>query len=262
MPLDIGGIKTIVWDFDGVFYDYTPVFYQACVDANSAAACDLIDGLTTEEATTLVLQSYTDHHDCFTGLLARATSCGIDSDQFCKDLQTGHHKNKFGLIMERCPELLAPNEELIEGFEMSRELGITHVVATHSCKREWTLPAIQQMGLAHVFSEERVLDYADFGFENKGVSARAVAQAMSIGNSQPHETMFIEDGLSNLHVAKADFPTMAAAFKTNKPLVPEGIDVIINSPLAVLHMLLDPRLPRNQTLFSFETGVPTPEPFS
>src|SRR3989339_1128619 len=118
--VDYSGIQKVIWDLDGVFWSYYAfpenVLYNICVEENAKTAMKVIPSLDYGRATELVLNSYRQHHDCFSGLIDEAGAKGISKEELIKGVFHEYHKRLYSRIKEECPSVFLPCMKTINAF--------------------------------------------------------------------------------------------------------------------------------------------------
>ncbi len=230
----LAGIKAIIWDFDGVFYDKgsIPNFYDICLEENVAAACEVMPGLSPEEAAQLSAESYAEFHDVVSGFMKVATRFDKTREEVRLGIHALYHQKVAKRVLQTFPHVSRFCSETVTQF---RSLQIQHALATHSCARNWAKPILQSQGVADHFAEEFLLGYEDFDWEPKGVSARAIDVLLHRLRLPASQVAFVEDDAKNMLPAKEKHPDLLTVLKTNSDEeLQHHVDMRVRNPLDFL----------------------------
>lgn len=230
-----------LWDFDGVKYDYSDAFYEACHTAKALAISTLFPDMGYAKALELSYISFLQLHDPFAAYIPFAEEHGETTESFREKIHVAYHVKKLDTLRKDMPEVLAPQHDNIAALK-KLDGTINHAIITHSSIDEWCNPASKSMGLFPFF--QHIFGYKEFGYENKAESPRAVTTALDALKARPEHSFFVEDTAANLVMAKAAYPELTTVLKLdyNAPPVDRvalsHIDVIIRKPFDLLNHLV------------------------
>ncbi len=233
----------VLWDFDGVLYSYhfndiEPAdLHHNFYSANGKGAQGLIPSLSDEDAYRLGGESFVKYHDTVTGFLPYAEETGLDINEFKKQLLAAQLKWSFKHISENIPQLIAPCEETNQLFADLDQF-IRHAMITHANAQYWAEPVSEHLGVHNYF--DHILGYDDFDFKSKGQSAYAVELAMQKLGATSEESIFIEDQIKHLEVAKESYPDLCTVLIEGETSIaqPEYVDIMVSRPKDFMKQLL------------------------
>lgn len=235
-------LKSVVWDFDGVFYSYDHLpdrgFYRLCDEASAAAANELF-GIEQEEATKMAKEGYAEYNDGLTIFAkhAQKESAGVDLEEVKLKFHRLLHAHLLKIVKHSYATILTRNHSTIDAFDQSTMRDIRHGIVTHGALNEWCIPVINNMGLLPYFQQQAILGYEDFGFNNKKLGTQGLELCMQRLNTlDPRNIAFVEDTLEHLKVAKNRFPALLTVW-VNPNLgtqkndnAPPYVDVVVSEP--------------------------------
>lgn len=236
-------IQAIIWDLDGVHYDFAIAsqsgisFYDMCVEAIAVTAVKSLgkDNLSNEEAEKLAEKSLKEYNDQITAFMPLVEEMEFNKRNFQTKMLHGFCDVLYGLVQENCPNLFKPDTETTTHF--TKTMGhIKHAILSHACSQRWAIPALQLMHRLDFFHPDHILGFEDFHFNAKGLSAKAVTQALEVINTSAAKTIFVEDTARNLTIAKQEHPELTTILICKEPPTEpmDGIDFYAPSTLEVL----------------------------
>ncbi|MCI5060086.1 MAG: hypothetical protein MRY79_03335, partial [Alphaproteobacteria bacterium] len=208
--VNLANRRAIIWDFDGVFYDFdqvpegAPSFYDLCDEANAVTMCRLLKGLDYEEARRLARSSFDTYNDPVTGLLPLAKEYGYSEEDFTRETYYGFNDMLSQLVEKHCPDLFKPCVQTIRAF-LGGAGYVRHGILTHSCRHRWAKPVLNMMRKTDFFDPDHVMGFEDFDFKPKGQGVEGLNELLGRLNARADQTIFVEDTLGHLQVAKAAY---------------------------------------------------------
>jgi putative hydrolase of the HAD superfamily len=174
------GCEFAMIDNDGVTYFYTEEFYESCKHAAARAGCELVPGLSFDEAYKLGCESYGES----------GSSSNVFVDRYGVSPKDAHE-----FFHRYCDDSIIPIDERLssgfDGFQMPRAL------LTHS-NRDWTYRVLNRLNLRRHFSDDQIYTFEDVGYRMKSDSAAPFLQVLHKEGYQPKESLIIEDSAANL----------------------------------------------------------------
>jgi phosphoglycolate phosphatase-like HAD superfamily hydrolase len=236
---DFSEIEKVVWDFDGVWWDYYDIpgedLNKAFNQEKAKIALEIFSGLGFDEAIQRAENSHRIYGDSFSGFKDLAEQNGMSHDELIHHLYTRYHINLFKRLRDEYPQIFIPCMETIAAFKRINGR-VNHTILTHSCADGLTRPFAKELGIAEFF--HRIMDYKSVGYTGKGAGPQAIS--MAIGRTDPSKVVFVEDTVKHLHIAKEAFPelkTVLVSRNTTVDVKPDGVDLVISSPKELLNMM-------------------------
>ena len=216
--MDLSHIRAKALDFDDVWYHETDLpgdeMYNLCDNAAAIAACELLPSLAYDHSLELAKQSYKIYRDGISAHVAyMVEQCGYDQEE-ARDLMFEHyHRHKFKAMDRDYSYIFDPCEDRIAQLEyLSQHVALGMV--THSSRDEWVSPFLERNGTKAFVRDDHIVDYKDYGYISKAEGADGITLLMQRMGVQPYETIFVDDHLPNLLVAKEEHPELTVALKT------------------------------------------------
>lgn len=213
---DVDGVHHGYEGIDDVFGFYAHVKYVTLQD-------DFPD-LSREDIRLIGLKSYQETGDGLIGFVNAAIQYGVikpeRADLFREGLFRGFHKQKFEIVQERGYDLLIPQPRTIQ---LMKDISahFTHGILTQGCFPNWVKPVLESRGMLSFFEIHACLDFHDVGYETKKLSTKPLQIALDALGARPEETIFIEDSIDNLVMAKALDPRILCVLISDEPLKPQ-----------------------------------------
>jgi len=236
-------IQAIIWDLDGVHYDFAVAtqagasFYDMCVEAISLTAVKTLgkNSLSYDNAESLAKESLQKYNDQVTAFIPLVDELQFDPREFQTKMLHGFCDVLYDLVQKNCPELFKPDPDTTAHF--TKTMGhIKHGILSHACSQRWAIPALQLMHRLDFFHPDHILGFEDFHFNSKGLTAKAITQALELINTSANKAIFVEDTPRNLTIAKQEHPELITILICKQPPEEptEGIDLYAPSTLEVL----------------------------
>lgn len=212
---DADGVHHGYEEIDDVFGFYAHVKYVTLQD-------DFPD-LSPEDIRRIGLKSYEETGDGLIGFVDTAIEHGIinpeNADLFREGLFRRFHKQKFEIVQERGYALLTPRPRTIQ---LMNDLSahFTHGILTQGCFPNWVKPVLEARGMIEFFERHACLDFHDVGYVTKKLSTKPLQMALDVLGARPEETIFIEDSIDNLVMAKELDPRILCVLITKEGLKP------------------------------------------
>ncbi len=254
----LANITTILWDFDSVFTQPDHRFFNLCDKSNPLAASRIIPNLDYKEAHRISAKAFKEHRDTLIGFMPFAEKHGIPKKKLQTDIFKEFHSILRKKIVKIYPELLAPQEDNIAKLKQLKEY-VTHCIVTHSCAEKWAIPNLKDMNeYQFIKKDNHVIGYDQYGFNNKRISPEGILLGMKRTGAQPRNTVFVEDTLDNLQMAKATCPEITTAWITNSNETHEGVDIKVKKRGEFLDYVLEAKLQPTFTLNKLIRKFPSP----
>lgn len=229
-PIDLAMIDTMIWDFDGVFYDEGAVskddLYVLCQQVIADIACSLIPNLDPQEAFDLAKESYEKHTSSFTAFLPKAQEAGLDTDHIRKIIFERSSRELLAITRQHYLTMLEHNPATNAAFHGLRG-HVRHMILSHSCATNWIRPVLRENLKydAHI-ADHDVFGMSDYDFNNKGDSHEPINFALTHAKAHPSRTAFTEDTPKNLVTAKKAHPGLITVLTGRKHVTPEQLAYI------------------------------------
>jgi phosphoglycolate phosphatase-like HAD superfamily hydrolase len=243
--IDLSGINAVVWDFDGVFYDYDAVFGNG---ASSSAPITFFDDaaeralreIIPEEGIEALARGPAKNEGTFhPELLARAAVHGMDEQTLKQRLHARFNQIAYAEVWKQGINIMHADSALTAGFQVLAGQ-VQHGILTHGSIQSWVKPLLARAKLFDFFNERAILDLGHFGFHSKRTSPAAVGMILERLGLAPAQVAFVEDSPANLAPAKQAFPDLLTVFKKSagdNGEMPAHADLAIRRPLDFLRML-------------------------
>lgn len=193
-------IKTIIWDLDNTLYKFTEEQVWAWHHAAVDNALRSITTLTREDALALADKGWKEH---------RNSSHFFEHDHGLCPRET--HVNVIRALDEK---LVTP---CIDTPSLLRSTRYKHVILTYAT-RDWALRVLGHTGLLEFFDDAHIFGAENYEFEDKAHSARGIRMALDTIGGNANDTLFVEDTLPNLVMAKKHTDIQTAYLHHNRPL--------------------------------------------
>ena len=200
-----------IHDFDGVHYDthlFDDVYgdiYAFYGQAKLKTARLLMPGLTwsDEEIIQRGKKSYFTHMDGLKVYIDFATASGITENalEFRRSFHKEYHQAAFANAMRTHSYVIAPDPALLSAMEELKPF-VRHGMVTMSCLQTWAAPFLQKMDMLRFFEDHALIGAEEVGFLNKKDSTQPLQIGMEKLGARPEQTIFIEDTIENLAMAK------------------------------------------------------------
>lgn len=239
--MDLSHIRAVIWDFDGVWYDYDAIpnsgFYDLCDYAAASAGCKLVPWLNHQDSLDAARESYKKYHDGISAHIPYLMQTGLSESAAKKIMFREYHSTLFNDFKATCPELLDVCHDTVAAL---RKLP-THIhqgILTHASAGHWVIPFLKASQNGQFFPLENIVDYEDFDFKPKGFGPEGISLAFNKMGVHPSHTIFVEDSVKNLQVAKQAYPSLTTVLKSNAPdSLQDGVDFVIRNPLDLYQKL-------------------------
>lgn len=234
------GIKAVIWDYDGVHYDYAafPPWYKFDHIRLSVVQRHLPQ-LQVPEILKIADEGYLTHGDVVQGFYDWARSNGHDAEAVRREIFKDYHRDLFNHVAENHPGHITPHQPTIEAFRRAAT-NVQHGLVTHSSLEHWALPLLKQQEMLEFFKPAAMFGMDDVGYDSKVRTCTGLERAMTALNVKPHEVLFAEDSMANIAFAHANLTGLRTAFiHHGKALLklPPHVTVQEHSPLTVMHAL-------------------------
>ena len=240
--IDLSSINAVIWDFDGVFFDFRKIpakkWSSISLDANAQAACTVLPGLKHNDAINLTLSSSIKNGDGFADFVPLAKKRGMSEAELIRKMNSEYHKILLKTVLTQFPETLDLAKGTVSAFN---KLGSNtrHIVLTHSCAQSWTEPVIKKIGLSQIFNKHSILDYEKFDFVHKGKSPRPVEKALKTLSCRANNAIFVEDNPKHLQIAKTAFSKITTVLiSSTYSTPPDQVDIVVKNPHELLQLLI------------------------
>jgi FMN phosphatase YigB (HAD superfamily) len=230
-------VKAIVWDYDGVYYDYaTFPPLKIFDDVRTIAARKILPVLSEEEARRIGEEGYELYGDAVHNYMLWAQANGHDAEDVRAKIFKGYHRDLFNHLVQAYPQNITRDAEAVEAFRRCAN-EVQHGLATHSCIEFWARPYLARQDFLQFFNEKALIGLDDVGYARKTESALAIIRALEPLNVPPHKAAFAEDTLDNLKYAHANLPGLTTIFiHYGKPLktLPPYVTMQAHDPKSVM----------------------------
>lgn len=175
-------IKTVLWDWDGIFIPHTNSFYKELHRAVASFIATtkgdnydqaLKDARQSQRATRSCFHVFQHRYDMDFEDIAKGTYPLVDLDRIVK-----------------------PDKQLKKNL---LHMNKTHAILTHA-DMDWTLSGVKHLGLEEVFPKQRILPLA--GTPQRKTMAETYRSALATLGFRANETGMVEDTQSHLEAAK------------------------------------------------------------
>jgi len=236
-------IRSVIWDFDGVFYDYhqlDPHIIKRSFDTCAAeAATKLLPKIDPTRAFNIASVGYKTHGGSYLGFEDIAVEHGYDREDFRRKIFEEFHIHTLKSFAQDYPHIMQSDTDLIQAFEKSAHL--RHGVATHSCRDRWLIPIMTEKKILPYFRPAALIGRLQVDMADKALEATAIISAMHALQTTPKENVFVEDTLRNLERARLDIgPDLTTAYvHYGRPLpdLPPYVDAQFETPAHLLRHL-------------------------
>lgn len=180
--------------------------------------------LSPEDIRAIGRKSYDETGDGLLGFTSLAKEWNLISaereDLFREGLFRSFHREKFQYAKENNMALLNPHTRTIKLLEQLRG-HVQHGILTQGCLMNWVRPVLESRGTWEFFTKHACLDLHDIGYETKKLSTRPIQMAIAALGATPAQTVFLEDSVDNLKMAKIFNPDILTVLITRKNPEPE-----------------------------------------
>lgn len=234
-------IENLVWDFDGVHWDYAqcPGTGALCNDIAASIALKVLPGLRYKEAIALSEKSYREHSNCIGEYTEWAKDRGLDHVAVRQEIYTRYHAALFNTLVTRHPQVFQPDQKRIHAFQANSK-HINHALGTHSCVTELARPMLNRLGLKPFFHDAALVDLSNVDFVAKSQGVDLVKLALLRLKAAPEKSGFVEDTLANLERAKEIDSRLTTIYINNgNPLkrLPSYVDIQAENPTSLMRSI-------------------------
>lgn len=240
MTQALQNVKAIVWDYDGVHYDYATFpplkFFD---DIRTRTALRILPVLGEELARRLGEEGYALYGDAVHGYILWARDNGHDVPVIREKIFNGYHSDLFNHVVRSFPDNITRDAETVHAFSRCTP-AVQHGLATHSSIEHWARPFLKRQDLLQFFNEKALIGLDDVNYARKTESTDALLRALAPLGVAPHQAAFAEDTLDNLRHAHANLPGLTTIFiHYGKPLetLPPFVTLQAHSPKTVMQAL-------------------------
>lgn len=224
----------IVHDLDGTHYPYSVfpdvVDFYGSVNAKVTSAIAEL-GLSYDIAKRMNRDSYTLYGDGFHLAIERGRTLGMDTQKLRTHLDIEYHKMLLIQVKELYPAVLQPDREEIELMEQIKG-SVAHGMVTQSHAGEFAIPVLTGRETISYFSEGKILGYADYDYESRATSDKALVMSAKLFNVKPKNMIYPDDSKNNFIRAKQFSEDILNAYiHHGNPLeeLPDYIDIQANT---------------------------------
>lgn len=246
--------KFVIHDFDGVHLEealFNAIYgniYRFYARAKIKAADILLPdhGMNYDQILIVGRQNYLETGDGFAFFRHIAESRGMDTQQVYEKAHKLCHALAYAQAMESHEDNIIPCPETINGFERMKGL-VSHALLTMSCVETWAKPLMERKRILGYFEEHALIGARECNFENKASSTYPLAVALQRLKARPEESIFCEDNLANMRMAKAldqRILTVYVSQTATKNDIPDFVDIHVVNITQFLGMLADKHEPR------------------
>lgn len=215
----MNNIRHVIWDLDGVLFPYDAPCVQAIIAGIANTIPTIQPSINTKQAFDIAKQSQEKYQNCFTSFV---TDHGFAFEPLVKTV--------FEQI--DISQMMQPNPEFIAALEQSPA---DHIILTRS-SMDWALRATTQLGLQHIFTENRIIACDNDPAMAKDKSVTPFQRAITQAGFQAHVTAMVEDTVKNLKYAKElGLHTVLIAPEPQKHGIHDFIDAVHATPTGFLN---------------------------
>ncbi len=178
----LAALEGVIWDLDNTLYRFNADFEQACHIAAARAAVKGGADLTHEAALEICYRSYEIHGHSYRMFI----------DEYRLD-KVQLHYDFHEFIDEK---LIRKSAELVQLFGKTH---LKHALVTHA-SGAWARRALEHIGLAAFFPDERIIPAEEINFERKDESRAPFEKALSLLELSPEKAAVVEDLAPNLRI--------------------------------------------------------------
>ncbi len=242
----------ILHDFDGPHCNHLLIDeYEAFFDQIKAeAAMHLFPDLCHEEAARMSRESSQIYHYGLEPFLGLAKKAGLDEEAFIALFHATYHQFTYKKISEEHPHLLEPCSKTLAAFRSLQGI-VRHGLLTQGCFKNWTGPALTHQKTLEFFDPNCLLDHMGLGRRTKAKSPEPIRIGMQRLGVKAHQTIFLEDSLRNLQIAKEAEPEILTVYIHQRaarlPKLPDYVDFQVRDVYTLLkrvhalHVLQKPK---------------------
>lgn len=183
--MDFSAIRGVIWDLDNTLYRFDAMFEEACNRAAAKTICDMVEGLTYEEAFAAAEESYNTHGYSGKALIARYNLA-------YSDYHFPYHETIDETILQK-------NDDMLRALAA---LDRPQVIVTNA-SRHWAEKVLAHLGMKQFFPDTHIISLEDSEFEAKAHSPRPFVMAQDILGCLPQNIVVVEDTVKNLSVPKS-----------------------------------------------------------
>lgn len=240
MTQALQSVKAIIWDYDGVHYDYkTFPPLKIFDDVRAIAAQRVIPAMSLDEARRIGNEGYELYGDVVHNYMLWAKANGHDATEIRHQIFKNYHRDLFNRVVHDHPENITRDAEAVEAFRRCAR-HVQHGLATHSSIDEWARPYLERQDLLQFFNERALIGLDNADYERKTESTTAILRALEPLQVSPRRAAFAEDTLNNLEFAHANMPGLTTIFiHYGKPLekLPSFVTLQAHDPKSVMQMV-------------------------
>lgn len=237
MTQALRNVKAIVWDYDGVHYDYG-IFppLEIFDDVRAIAAQRALPELSLEEARRIGEEGYKLYGDTVHNYVLWAKANGRDAEKIRHQIFKNYHRDLFNRIVKEHPQNITRDASTVDAFRRCARL-VQHGLATHSCIENWAKPHLTRQDLLQFFNPRALIGLDDGNYDRKDESTTLITRALDPLGIEPHFAAFAEDSMDNLEYAHANLPGLTTIFiHYGKPreTLPPFVTLQAHSPKTVM----------------------------
>lgn len=164
---NLRGLEAIVWDYDGVHYDYA-TFPPLSIfdDVRTRAALRILPSLSETEARLIGEEGYNRYGDAVHGYTLWAAANGLDVATIRESIFKGYHSDLFNHLVQDYPQHIIRDAEAVLAFQRTAS-HVQHGIATHSSIEHWAKPFLKRQDLLQFFNEAALIGLDDVGYARK-----------------------------------------------------------------------------------------------
>jgi FMN phosphatase YigB (HAD superfamily) len=178
-------IKTIIWDLDNTLYKFSEFHINEWHTGVSKYMSSLGVELPLNKMIDLCEKGWQEHRD--------------SNHYFVKHYGVDANKAHVEMFQHIDHNMVIPCMETPQLMEEMRNHN--HVILTLATS-EWAHRVLDHTGLKEFFHPDFIFGAEDYNFEDKAHSPRGILMALDKIGGNANETMFVEDTLPNLTMAK------------------------------------------------------------
>lgn len=218
---------TFVHDFDGVHFDCDVGYHFR---ARAAVARMIFTDLSSEKAYRMCQDSLYLMHSPLAAFEEKAKDMSLDIQHMRQALHDGSYALAFTSLLCEKPALIIDQAEIRCAMDRLAQHDVQHVLLTHASLDNWVFPILERQGYAQHFNRSASKGFEDIGFVPKSASVRPLASSMLSLGVGPQQTVFIEDTLRNLEIAKNAYPDLCTVWvNAEKRPQPAFVDYKVSS---------------------------------
>jgi FMN phosphatase YigB (HAD superfamily) len=238
-----------IHDFDGVHYDthlFDDVYgniYQFYGQAKLITFRKMMPGLEWSDEKIIAegKKSFLKHKDGLKVYVDFALASGMTSNpvEYYEDFHRQFHKHAFDLAFRPNSGIIIQPDPGMLSLMGAIAPVIRHGLVTMSCLQTWAAPFLEKMDMLRFFDSNALIGAKEADFLNKKNSTRPLQIGMEKLGARPEQTVFIEDTIENLVMAKKLDNRILTIWIPNEPFdgpLPESVDIRVPRLKAFLAM--------------------------